>query len=186
MGASIWVVALLAGLWAWSTWRERRYTSAIALRRPEIHERKDVFSDYWVFDFVEMLMVHEYSVYDWPGITRYSLYGLRRVGESHWESQQTPESVNESLAELERDALGTWALRPEQMAERRDALLRNEWRRLDDHMAARLDAHYKLFLVRYRPIKADSLTMHWGRLTAILRDRELRQAERAAARALTS
>ncbi|WP_147477294.1 hypothetical protein [Corallococcus sp. AB038B] len=186
MGAAMWVVALFAGLWAWSTWRGRRHATAMALRRPEIHERKDVFSDYWVFDFVEMLMVHEYNVYDWPSITSYSLYALRRVGDAQWEVQQTPESVKESMVELERDARGTGALRPERMAKHREALLRNEWRRLDDHMAARLDTHYKLFLARYRPIDTDSLVAYWERLVALLRDREHRQTERASARTLAS
>ncbi|WP_426745564.1 hypothetical protein VZQ01_32245 [Myxococcus faecalis] len=157
--------------------RAKRFQRAMALRRMTVHKRQDVFSDTWEFDFVEMAMLYEYRVFDWPPIESDSLYALRRCGDSHWEVQLSPDSAEERLREIERDAQTSATMSAEDVSRLRESILkhRDGWRRLDDHMAAQLDTHFKLFIAGYEPVTPDfSLEVLWRRMLALKREKEKR------------
>jgi hypothetical protein len=175
------LAALLAVWWIRSAMRAKRFQRAMDLRRMTVHKRQDVFSDTWEFDFVEMAMLYEYRVYDWPSYESDSLYALRRCGDSHWEVQLSLESAEEQLRVLDRDAKSSVTMRAEDVSRLHESILkqRDGWRRLDDHMAAQLDTHFKLFLAGYEPVNPDfSLEVLWRRMIALRREREKRESLR--------
>jgi hypothetical protein len=179
------LVAILVAWWAVSAWRTRAYERAMALRRITFHEARDVYRDSWAFDFVEMLVLYEYRVLDWPPIESNTLYVLRRSDGPRWEIRLHPDCEPYMLAALERDAeqyRDIWDA--EEVAERRRSIHRStrEWKSLDNHQAAQVETHYQLFLTRYTPTEPTArLDDVWRRLVAFEQDHEKRRSSAAAA-----
>ncbi|WP_426756483.1 hypothetical protein [Myxococcus sp. Y35] len=181
MEITLGFAALWAVWWAWRAMRTKRFQRAMDLRRMTIHKRQDVFADTWEFDFVEMALLYEYRVFDWPPVESNSLYALRRCGDSHWEVQLMWESAEDRLREIDRDAKSSLPMSEDEVSRLRASIRkqRDGWRQLDDHMAAQLDTHYKLFLASYEPVTPDfRLEDLWRRMTALKREREARETLR--------
>ncbi|WP_163869588.1 hypothetical protein [Myxococcus eversor] len=182
------VIAAVIGWMFWKMNQGLRAETSLALRRVEHWRRHDVFVDTWMFDFVEMTMLYSYHVNDWPPTESHSLHHLRRSGVGRWETRITPESAKYELAEIENE-LSSQSQEPAQNAmsirqaeERRDGLRRaqQEWRILEEPLAAQLESEFHVFSSGYAPVDpAVSLQEMWRNLTRQQHEKALRRASRA-------
>ncbi|QRN94602.1 hypothetical protein JRI60_36570 [Archangium violaceum] len=182
------LVAAIVLLWARSAWKKRRNERLVALRRVEIDERKDVFHWSWTFDFVEMLLVYEYNVYDWPPTESHDLFELRRRDGPTWEMRFHPDTVPEALKDLERSARNPFA-EPEHLAKQRAMITDGKWRSVPDDITTTLETRYQLFVRNYDPsvdVEVVPLAVYWRRRLAFQRQREEKEDAAEAARKGTS
>jgi hypothetical protein len=180
----VFAVVGLIGVWVLrTTWRDRRNARAVALRRAVFVDRQDVFQDTWTVDFVEMLAVHEYRVFDWPPTEGNTLYELRRLDGPAWQVRIHRECRPELLRDMERSA-EEFRWEPEQVAETRANILSPEWQSVGEHRSAEIESHYQVFLRHYDPsvdVEAAGMEDYWRSLLAMQLKREKEREERAKA-----
>lgn len=178
------LVAATVLLWARSAWKKHRTKRLVALRRVEIDEREDVFHWSWTFDFVEMLLVYEYKVYDWPPTESHDLFEFRRRDGPTWEMRFHPDAVPEALKDLERSAREPFA-DPERLAEQRTMITGGKWLSVPNDITTTLETSYQLFVHNYDPsidVEVVPLAVYWRRRLALQRQREAKEDAAEAAR----
>lgn len=171
------LVGAIGLLWARSAWKKRRNERLIALRRVEIDEHKDVFRWSWTFDFVEMLLVYEGIVYDWPPAENHDLFELRRRDGPTWEMRFHPDAVPEALKDLERSALNPFA-NQERLAEQRTMITDGKWMSVPNDITTTMEMRYQLFVRNYDPsvdVEVVPLAVYWRRRLAFQRQREAKE-----------
>lgn len=175
------LVAAFVLLWARSAWKRRRNEQLVSLRRVEFDERSDVFHWLWTCDFVEMLLLHDYYVHDWPPTESHDLFMLRRRDGPTWEMCFHPDAVPEALKDLERSGRNPF-MNQKRLAERRAKICDGKWMSVPDNITTTLETRYQLFVRNYDPsanVEVVLLTLIWRRLLAYQRQHE--KAEPAAA-----
>jgi hypothetical protein len=171
------LVAASVLLWARSAWTKRRNERLVALRRVEIDESKDVLRWLWTFDFVEMLLVNDYTVHDWPPTESHDLFELRRRDGPTWEVRLHPDAVPEALKDLERSAREPFA-DPESLAERRAKITDGKWMSVRNDLTQTMETRYQLFVRNYDPsvdVEVVPLAVYWRSRLAFQRQREAKE-----------
>ncbi|WP_141332201.1 hypothetical protein [Myxococcus sp. AB025B] len=187
MGIEWGISAAIIGWLFWRMLKARSDERSLALRRVEHTRRHDVFVDTWLFDFVEMAVLYSFHVTDGPTKSAPSLHQLRRSGVGKWETRISPDCATYTIAEIEKE-LSSLSNEPTRNAmsildaeAKRDGFRRaqQEWRILEEPLAAQLESQFHLFSSGYAPVEpAVSLQELWRKLTRQQNEKAARHAAR--------